>query len=129
MISHADEVMSEMDRKKRAALEAIGTTCVAASVRIVTQEGRVDSDKMRGSISYQTDADKCIVGTNTRYAIYNEIGTGVYVPGGRKSPWAYKDEKGKWHRTTGMRGIHFIKNGVANNVKKIQAIIKRIMSE
>ena len=68
MISHADEVLDELERKKKAALEAVGTTCTAASVRIVTQEGRVDSGEMRGSIGYQTDKDTCYVGTNSKYA-------------------------------------------------------------
>lgn len=126
-VSHADEVLSELERLQRAALEAAGSTCASTSRNIVTAAGRIDSDFMRGSTTHLVQGETAYIGTNAKYAIYNEVGTGVYVAGGRKSPWAYKDREGEWHWTRGMPAIHFIRDGVAKNVDKIKQIIVHIL--
>lgn len=67
----------------------------------------VDTGQLKGSWDYNVDeaAQKAIIGSPLENAIWNEFGTGQYALNGdgRKTPWKYKDVKGKWHRTTGKR--------------------------
>lgn len=65
----------------------------------------VDTGNLRDHISHTVDASEpaAYVGTNTEYAPYVELGTGIHYPGGRDTPWIYQDAKGDWHRTNGQR--------------------------
>lgn len=125
------EVLRELDSKIEAILEAWGIQGVGAVVDIITSESRVDTGAMRNSISHQVDAgDKSVyIGTNIEYAIYHELGTGIYLEGGggRQTPWAYKDANGEWHRTRGMKPIHMIKNGVSGSVNDFKSIANDIL--
>lgn len=125
------EVLRELDSKIEAILEAWGIQGVGAVVDIITSESRVDTGAMRNSISHQVDAgDKSVyIGTNIEYAIYHELGTGIYLEGGggRQTPWAYQDANGEWHRTRGMKPIHMIKNGVSGSVNDFKSIANDIL--
>ena len=125
------EVIRELDSKIEAILEAWGIQGVGAVVDIITSESRVDTGAMRNSISHQVDAgDKSVyIGTNIEYAIYHELGTGIYLEGGggRQTPWAYQDANGEWHRTRGMKPIHMIKNGVSQSVNDFKSIANDIL--
>ena len=125
------EVLRELDSKIEAILEAWGIQGVGAVVDIITSESRVDTGAMRNSISHQGDAgDKSVyIGTNIEYAIYHELGTGIYLEGGggRQTPWAYQDANGEWHRTRGMKPIHMIKNGVSGSVNDFKSIANDIL--
>ena len=125
------EVLRELDSKIEAILEAWGIQGVGAVVDIITSESRVDTGAMRNSISHQVDAgDKSVyIGTNIEYAIYHELGTGIYLEGGggRQTPWAYQDANGEWHRTRGMKPIHMIKNGVSQSVNDFKSIANDIL--
>ena len=127
------EVLRELDSKIEAILEALGIQGVGAVVDIITSESRVDTGAMRNSISHQVDAgDKSVyIGTNIEYAIYHELGTGIYLEGGggRQTPWAYKDANGEWHRTRGMKPIHMIKNGVSGSVNDFKSIANDILKK
>lgn len=127
-VSHAQEVLAELDLKKRAALEAVGIQSASHAQATYTQYGRIDTDFMRGSTSHQVNGDTVYVGTNAKYAIYHEVGTGVFVPGGRKTPWAYQTPDGEWHRTRGVSPTHAIKNSIANHIAEIKQIIKSVLS-
>lgn len=121
------QYLSEFDRVTKAALEAIGNQAVSHAKNNVAAADRVATGTMRDSIDHKVVGETCYIGTNTRYAIYNELGTGIFIAGGRKSPWAYKDAEGNWHRTQGMPGIHFLKNAVANHMKEYAAIVQRFL--
>ena len=127
----SDDVLRELDSKIEAILEAWGIQGVGAVVDIITSESRVDTGDMRNSISHQVDAgDKSVyIGTNIEYAIYHELGTGIYLEGGggRQTPWSYQDAKGQWHRTRGMKPIHMIKNGVSGSVNDFKSIANDIL--
>lgn len=72
------------------------------------------------------------VGTNLEYAPYVHQGTGIYaVEGnGRKEvPWHYKDKKGQWHTTKGIKPTPFIYNAMEKNRSKIVEKIREAMSE
>ena len=125
------EVLRELDSKIEAILEAWGIQGVGAVVDIITSESRVDTGAMRNSISHQVDVgDQSVyIGTNIEYAIYHELGTGIYLEGGggRQTPWAYQDASGAWHRTRGMKPIHMIKNGVSQSVNDFKSIANDIL--
>ena len=128
-IDRSDEAKKRLSEAIEAALEAIGNQAVSHAKSIVTRESRVDTGAMRSSISHNVDMSEnaVYVGTNMEYAIYHELGTGIYISGGRQSPWAYQDSKGKWHRTRGIKPIHFIKNAVQDHQKEYMQIAAAIM--
>ena len=53
-----------------------------------------------------------------------ELGTGIYYPGGRKTPWVYQDAKGNWHMTHGQRAKPYLKPAVADHAQQYKQIIE-----
>lgn len=125
------EVLRELDSKIEAILEAWGIQGVGAVQDIITSESRIDTGAMRNSISHQVDLNdqSVVIGTNIEYAIYHELGTGIYLEGGggRQTPWSYQDANGEWHRTRGIKPIHMIKNGVSGSVNDFKSIANDIL--
>lgn len=128
---NSGEVLRALGENVQAALEAVGNQAVSHAKSIITEESRVDTGALRNSISHQVQENVCYVGTNQEYAIYNEIGTGIYTDGGsgRQTPWSYQDAKGNWHKTSGMKPIHFLKNALANNINEYREILKEYLSK
>ena len=128
---NTEAVLQELSTKLEAILEAWGIQGVGAVVDIITSESRVDTGAMRNSITHQVDAgDQSVyIGTNIEYAIYHELGTGIYLEGGggRQTPWSYQDANGEWHRTRGIKPIHMIKNGVSGSVNDFKSIANDIL--
>lgn len=123
---NSDELLKAVRDQAEAALEAVGNQAVTYAKQNITSAGRVDTGALRNSMNHLVDDDTCYVGTNQSYAIYHEMGTGIYADGGgRQSPWSYQDAKGEWHRTRGVTPIHFLKNAVANHVREYKAIIEQ----
>lgn len=89
----------------------------------------VDTGNLRNSITHAVDEDEpaAIIGTNSEYAPYVELGTGKYAEGGRPTPWAYQDANGKWHWTAGNRAQPYLKPAVADHKQKYQNIIEDAM--
>jgi HK97 gp10 family phage protein len=58
-----------------------------------------------------------IVFTPLEYAPYVEFGTGLFAEeGGRKDvPWSYKDDKGQWHTTSGMKPQPYLRPALNEN--------------
>ena len=131
-IDNTDKVDSALDGAIEAALEAIGQQAVSYAKSNITAAGRVDTGAMRNSLSHivATDENAVYVGTNNEYAPYHEMGTGIYLEGGggRQTPWAYQDAKGEWHRTRGLRPIHFLKNAMQDNASEYEKIASQIIS-
>ena len=125
------EVLRELESRKEAILEAWGQQGVSHVKEIITRESRVDTGAMRNSITHQVvdSEDAVYVGTNNEYAIYNEYGTGIYAEGGkgRKTPWRYVDDRGEGHWTVGMKPIHMIKNGIADNIDEFKRIAEKML--
>ena len=128
---NTDEVLADYDRKERAVLEAWGQQGETHAQQNVTASGRVDTGDMRDKITHivEMGENAVYVGTNVEYAIYHEIGTGIYVEGGggRQTPWRYQDAKGNWHTTQGITPIHFLKNAIADHIDEFKAIAERIL--
>ena len=132
-IDHTDEVLKALETQLEAGLEAVGNNAVSHAKQNITAAGRIDTSKLINSVNHKVETgEKAVyIGTNTEYAIYNEMGTGIYASGGggRQTPWVYQDAKGEWHRTRGMRPIHFLKNAAANFAGEYVAIIKQYLSK
>lgn len=131
--SHRIEVQNACKEAIEAALEAIGLQCEGYAKDNITAAGRVADDVMRGSITHEVvpDENAVYIGSDVEYAIYNEVGTGIYAEGGggRKTPWAWRDKKGMWHTTVGMKPIHFLKRAVMDNIDEYIAIAEKHLSE
>lgn len=86
----------------------------------------VDTGTLRNSISHKVDPDEpaCYIGSDVEYAVYQEMGTGQYVSGGRPSPWVYQDDKGNWHWTKGNPAKPFLKPAVADHAQQYRQIIE-----
>ena len=90
----------------------------------------VDTGNLRNSISHKVDPKETAVyigvpgGDDSSYGVYVELGTGQYYPGGRPTPWVYKDAHGRWHRTSGQKAQPFLKPAVANHKQTYRNIIE-----
>lgn len=91
----------------------------------------VDTGNLRISISHRVDPEEpaAYVGTNTEYAPYVELGTGIYAEGGggRPTPWVYQDDNGNWHWTRGNPAQPFLKPAVADHAQTYRNIIENEM--
>ena len=128
---NTEAVLQELSTKREAILEAWGIQGVGAVQDIITSEDRIDTGAMRNDISHQVDLNdqSVYIGTNIEYAIYHELGTGIYLEGGggRQTPWAYQDANGEWHLTRGIKPIHMVKNGVSQSVNDFKSIANDIL--
>lgn len=84
----------------------------------------VDTGNLRNSITHKVVENEVYIGTNNEYAAYVELGTGKYAEGGRKDPWVYQDEAGRWHHTDGQRAQPYLKPAVADHKQTYRNIIK-----
>ena len=130
LTDNSEEVIRALEIQMDAALEAVGNQAVSHAKRNITRAGRRKTGNLVNSMNHHVWGDTCYVGTNTKYAIYHEFGTGIYAEGGkgRKTPWTYKDEKGDTHCTRGIKPIHFLKDAVSNHTQEYIEIIKKYLS-
>ena len=131
--SHRIEVTAELDKAIGKALEACGIQYESNAKANITEAGRVDTGVMRNSIAHQVvDSENAVyIGSNLEYALYNEVGTGIYAEGGggRKDPWVYVDDDGIGHRTVGMKPIHFLKRAGSEHEDEYKKIIEKYLKE
>ena len=120
-IDNSKEVFTAMQEAAVRALEKCGITAEGYAKKLCP----VDTGNLRNSITHRVDPDgrTAYVGTNSEYGPYVELGTGVYYPGGRQTPWVYQDAKGRWHRTNGQQARPFLKPAVADHEKIYRTII------
>lgn len=84
-----------------------------------------DTGELRRSITSRVEDDKGIVYTPLEYAPYVEYGTGLFAEnGGRQDvPWNYKDDKGEWHTTSGMKPQPYMRPALDDNREEILRIL------
>lgn len=158
VISHRAEVLAALATQITAGLEACGIQAVSHTKNNITAAGRVGTTgAMRNNISHLVQGKTCYVGTNNKYAIYHELGTGafaegsgggrsgwwVYVPGSSGSParsgrhYTFAEAKKivailrrkglDAHMTQGVKAVHFLKNAVADNASEYNGILKQYL--
>ncbi len=92
-----------------------------------------DTGNLANSIDYGIiDSDMQMqVGTNVTYAPYVELGTGIYAEegNGRKTPWVYQDDEGRWHRTNGMRARPYLRPAIEKHIDQYKDILKEYLDE
>lgn len=88
----------------------------------------VDSGQLKSSWKYVVDEHKqeTVIGSALENAIWNEFGTGEYAlkGDGRKTPWSYKDVKGKWHTTHGKYPQRSLFSAIHALKDKLQTALK-----
>lgn len=95
---------------------------------------RVRTGNLKNRIDFRVtkdeNGDDCVVvGTNVYYGVYVHEGTGIYHKNGRRTPWRYKDDTGKWHTTRGMKPNRFLKNAISKNQRQIKENIAASIRE
>lgn len=73
--SHLGEVLSELNDRVPAILDALGLQAEGNAVSEITSLGAVDTGRLRASISHASDDSSAYIGTNVEYAPYVELGT------------------------------------------------------
>lgn len=131
--THADLFKGAVKEAVEAALEAVGLQAEGYAKANITAAGRVDTGELRNSVTHQVEESEqaVYIGSNLEYAIYNEVGTGIYAEGGggRKDPWMYVDDKGVEHWTVGITPIHFLKDAAADHGDEYRQIAEAVMKE
>ena len=86
----------------------------------------VDTGNLRNSVTHTVvpEENAVYIGTNVEYGVYQELGTGIHVQGGRRTPWSYVDAKGEGHTTRGNPPQPFIKPAVAEHAQTYQNIFE-----
>lgn len=101
-ISHKDEVLRALENQSDIALWAIGAEMEANAKKYET---RVDTGRLRNSISHAETDDTVYVGTNVEYAPVHELG-------GRK-----------------ISALHFLQRSVSDHVDRYKAILEASLKE
>lgn len=81
---------------------------------------------LKASLTYAVSlAEKTVtVGSALLYALYVELGTGIFAEkgNGRKTPWVWKDQNGKWHFTRGMKPQPFLRPAITEHLDEFKEI-------
>ena len=123
---HSEEVLKALENAIKRGLFAVGEEAETFAKENVAKAKRVDTGIMMNSINHREGENFTAIGTNVEYAIWHELGTGIYASDGkgRKSPWAFKDRNGKWHYTRGIKPIHFLHRAITEHLARYKEIIK-----
>ena len=118
---HSDEVLSALDAALARGLEKCGLVAEGYAKKLCP----VDTGNLRNSITHVVDEQEpaAIIGTDSEYGAYVELGTGIYAEGGRPTPWVYQDAKGNWHYTRGNKAQPFLKPALADHAQQYRDIL------
>lgn len=124
-IKFSDNSLKILDEFHAAALRAL-ERCGSQAEGYAKDLAPSDTGNLRNSISHKVDPEEpaAYVGTNTEYAPYVELGTGIYADGGRPTPWVYQDDNGNWRWTAGNPAQPFLKPAVADHAQTYRNIIE-----
>lgn len=131
--NNISQVMGEVNSKIAKALEECGMVAETYASQHLTQELSKSppswyhrTGNLRNSITHIVDTEKneMIIGTPVEYAPYVELGTGIYVAGGRRTPWGYVGNDGEVHFTRGMPPRPFIKPSIEQHIDTYEEIFK-----
>ena len=101
-----------------------------AAIRVETaakEKCPVDDGLLRANITHRVMFNIAVIGANTEYAPYVELGTGLFAvnrDGKKDVPWVYQDAKGDWHTTSGQHPQPFLYPALTENTNKIADDVK-----
>ena len=72
---NSQQILSAMEKGKRNALTAIGSSAETHTKDNITADDLIDTGRLRNSISHTVDGEAAYIGTNVEYAPYLELGT------------------------------------------------------
>ena len=72
---NSQQILSALEKGKRNALTAIGSSAETHAKDNITADDLIDTGRLRNSISYAVDGESAYIGTNVEYAPYLELGT------------------------------------------------------
>lgn len=125
---NSKEVLAAMQKAAVRALEKCGLTGEGYAKKNLTKNKSVDTGNLRNSITHVVDEQEpaAIIGTDSEYSAYVELGTGIYSEGGggRPTPWVYQDAKGNWHYTRGNKAKPFLKPAAADHAGQYRDILE-----
>lgn len=125
-IEGMEEVFKMLDRvaDPRAIGEGLQKACALVE-RSAKQNAPKDTGALRRSIASRVEGNQGIVFTPLEYAPYIEFGTGLFAEqGGRAdTPWSYKDDKGEWHTTNGIKPHPFLRPALESNRAQIKKLL------
>ena len=126
-IQFTDNSKEVSDNIKAALLRGL-ETCGLVAEGYAKKLAPVDTGNLRNSITHMVDEQEpaAIIGTDSEYGAYVELGTGIYAEGGggRPTPWAYQDAKGNWHYTRGNKAQPFLKPAAADHAGQYRDILE-----
>lgn len=129
MIDNKQEIKQAMQSQVVAWLNAIGQDAASTAAN----KAPVDTGALKNSISHAVDEEekKAYIGTNIEYAIWHELGTGIYASegGGRQGGWSYQDSEGNWHRTNGVPAKHFLQFGATAHQAEYKAMLENALKD
>lgn len=119
---NSNEIKNAVRQAADRALERIGMQAEGYAKELCP----VDTGNLRNSITHKVVSgdNEVYIGTNNEYAVYVELGTGIYAQGGRRDPWHYQDDNGNWHRTRGAKAQPYLKPAVADHKRTFENIIE-----
>lgn len=121
---HSAEVSAEIKAALLRGLEKCGLVAEGYAKKLCP----VDTGNLRNSITHVVDEQEpaAIIGTDSEYGGYVELGTGIYAEGGggRPTPWVYQDANGKWHYTRGNKAHPFLKPALADHTQTYKNIFE-----
>lgn len=140
---NTDKFLQELERKERKFAEQAGMFLETQAKKNITEftyqgknhPGYVDTGRARASIShtYTVSDDEIVIytGSNVKYFVYLEAGTGIYASDGkgRKSPWYYTDRNGNTYQTRGIRPSHSLQKAITDNISTIKTMWIDILKE
>ena len=125
-----DNVLDSLDNLADTSglIQTMGKACALVE-RSAKQKAPKDTGALRRSITSKvTGEGSDIVGTvytPLEYAPYVEYGTGLFAEeGGRQDSWAYVDDKGEGHITSGQKPQPFMRPALDENRENIKRILK-----
>lgn len=139
--SEVEGVLQALKNATQRGLEAIGSKAETYAKEEITKakphadgsiRDAIDTGNLRNKIAHKVvgrsdTKQEVYIGTNVKYAPYVEFGTGLYATGkskAKKIPWVYRDDKGKWHTTSGQMPHPYLKPAASEHTDEYRNILK-----
>lgn len=102
-----------------------------SDMRAMAPVGMIDGGNLRQSIdmTFKNKGLTAVITVGAHYAIYVEMGTGIYAEegNGRKTPWIYySEELGRYVFTRGMKAQPFFRPSYERALKYFKTEMKKL---